>query len=69
MAEPLVKGPIIWDDVERDPLDLLQNIAERLTPHCHKQAVPELWEIHNELWLLLRALRGVTDEEEMELMP
>lgn len=69
MAEPLVRGTIVVDDIEREPLELLQALVETLATRCYEHKDPALWDIHNQLWSLLRALRGITDEEEMEMMP
>lgn len=69
MGLPLIQGTVRIDDTERDPYAELDTIAESIGWFAQKHKDGDLADLHRRMFELLRLLRGLTDQEEMEQMP
>lgn len=61
MPEPLLRGPVRIEDQDIDPLEEFEVCLVQLIARANKHKDGELVQIHQRLWNLLRALRGITD--------
>lgn len=61
MPEPLLRGLVRIEDQDVDPLEELDVCLAQLIGLANRHKDPRLVELHQRLWNLLRALRGITD--------